>query len=414
VDREERPDVDRVYMTFVQATTGSGGWPMSVWLTPALKPFYGGTYFPPSSKWGRPGFVEILQEIARVWSAERAKVLESADSITRRLMTVERAAAPAEVPGAAALASTVSQFHQVFDWRNSGFGDAPKFPRPSELLFLLREHARSDDTFARDMVLRTLRAMALGGMRDHVGGGFHRYAVDAAWRVPHFEKMLYDQAQLVLAYVEGAQVSGDPFFLDVAAETLRYVMRQMTDAEGGFYSAEDADSVPEHADEPSAPRPRCFYLWTADEIDRCSARRGDRQTAVRDPVGECAARSAAGIHRQESALRGHFGRGPRAGDRPNARTGGSRPGAGAAAHVRSPDSAAASLPRRQDPDGLERADDRGVCPDGADPAGIRTESRRVHGISPGGAARGGIRSPAFVAALECDAPAPVQRRARRN
>ena len=164
----------------------------------------------------------------------------------------------------------MSQFHQVFDWRNSGFGDAPKFPRPSELLFLLREHARSDDTFARDMVLRTLRAMALGGMRDHVGGGFHRYAVDAAWRVPHFEKMLYDQAQLVLAYAEGAQVSGDPFFLDVAADTLRYVMRQMTDAEGGFYSAEDADSVPpEHADEPSAHKTEgAFYLWTADEIDR--------------------------------------------------------------------------------------------------------------------------------------------------
>jgi uncharacterized protein YyaL (SSP411 family) len=257
-------------MTFVQATTGSGGWPMSVWLTPGLKPFYGGTYYPPSSKWGRPGFVESLQEIARVWSAERDKVLESADSITRRLATVERTAAAADVPGGAALVNTVSQFHQVFDWRNSGFGDAPKFPRPSELLFLLREHARSGDAFARDMVLRTLRAMALGGVRDHVGGGFHRYSVDAAWRVPHFEKMLYDQAQLVLAYVEGAQVSGERFFLDVAADTLQYVMRQMTDEQGGFYSAEDADSVaPEHAGEPSAHKTEgAFYLWTADEIER--------------------------------------------------------------------------------------------------------------------------------------------------
>jgi len=270
VDREERPDVDRVYMTFVQATTGAGGWPMSVWLTPSLKPFYGGTYFPPSSKWGRPGFVEILQEIARVWSAEREKVIESAESITRKLTQVERTAVAADAPGAAAVVRTVSQFHQVFDWRHSGFGDAPKFPRPSELLFLLREHARSGDAFARDMVLRTLRAMALGGMRDHVGGGFHRYSVDAAWRVPHFEKMLYDQAQLVLAFVEGAQVSGERFFLDVAEDTLQYVMRQMTDGEGGFYSAEDADSIPpEHAGEPSAHKTEgAFYLWTADEVDR--------------------------------------------------------------------------------------------------------------------------------------------------
>src|SRR5205085_4833120 len=135
-------------------------------------------------------------------------------------------------------------FHQVFDWRHSGFGDAPKFPRPSELLFLLREHTRTGDAFARDMVLRTLTAMALGGMRDHIGGGFHRYSVDAAWRVPHFEKMLYDQAQLVLAYVEAAQVSDDPFYAEVADDTVSYVVRELTDAGGGFHSAEDADSVP--------------------------------------------------------------------------------------------------------------------------------------------------------------------------
>jgi uncharacterized protein YyaL (SSP411 family) len=269
VDREERPDVDRVYMTFVQSSTGSGGWPMSVWLTPDLKPFYGGTYFPPSSKWGRPGFVDILEEIARVWAADRTKVEESAESIVRRLREVERAAG-AGVPGAPALARTVSQFHQVFDWRHSGFGDAPKFPRPSELLFLLREHARTGDAVPRDMALRALSAMALGGLRDHVGGGFHRYSVDAAWRVPHFEKMLYDQAQLVLAYVEGAQVSGEPLLLDVAEDTLQYVMRQMTDEGGGFYSAEDADSVPpEHAGDPDAHKMEgAFYLWRAEELER--------------------------------------------------------------------------------------------------------------------------------------------------
>src|SRR5437660_1984366 len=212
VDREERPDVDRVYMTFVQATTGSGGWPMSVWLTPDLKPFYGGTYFPPGSRWGRPGFVEVLEEITRVWHADRAKVAQSADAITAQLRDLERAAASADIPGESALTRTVVQFREAFDARYGGFGDAPKFPRPSELLFLLREHARTRDTAARDMVLRTLSAIAQGGMCDHIGGGFHRYSVDAAWRVPHFEKMLYDQAQLVLAFLEAAQVSGDDFF----------------------------------------------------------------------------------------------------------------------------------------------------------------------------------------------------------
>jgi uncharacterized protein len=269
VDREERPDVDRVYMTFVQATTGSGGWPMSVWLTPDLKPFYGGTYFPPESKWGRPGFVDILQEIARVWKAERGKVAESAEALTVRMRSMEQAAPSADVPGVAALETTVQQFRDAFDPRNGGFGDAPKFPRPSELLFLMREHARANAPQSAEMVLRTLRAMALGGMRDHTGGGFHRYSVDAGWRVPHFEKMLYDQAQLVIAFVEAAQLSGDPFYAEVAEDTLLYVMREMTDAGGGFYSAEDADSIPpEDADAPAAHKKEgAFYLWRAAEVD---------------------------------------------------------------------------------------------------------------------------------------------------
>jgi uncharacterized protein len=269
VDREERPDVDRVYMTFVQATTGSGGWPMSVWLTPDLKPFYGGTYFPPSSKWGRPGFVDILQEVARVWKAERVKVVDSAEALTARLRSMEQAAPSADVPGAAALEKTVQQFRDAFDRRNGGFGDAPKFPRPSELLFLLREHARAGAPQSVEMVLRTLRAMALGGMRDHVGGGFHRYSVDGGWRVPHFEKMLYDQAQIVIALVEAAQVSGDPFYAEVAEDTLLYVMREMTDPGGGFYSAEDADSIPpEDAGSAAAHKKEgAFYLWRADELD---------------------------------------------------------------------------------------------------------------------------------------------------
>src|SRR5437764_2636867 len=265
VDREERPDVDRVYMTFVQGTTGSGGWPMSVWLTPDLKPFYGGTYFPPTAQWGRPGFVDILQEIARVWRAERGKVIQSADALTAQLRTLEHPAAALTIPGVDALDRTVAQFQEAFDPRQGGFGEAPKFPRPSELLFLLREHARTGDKAASDMVLRTLRAIAQGGMCDHIGGGFHRYSVDAAWRVPHFEKMLYDQAQLVLAFLEGAQASGDDFFAYIADDTLQYVRREMTDSLGGFYSAEDADSLEAGGDH---PREGAFYLWRDEEIAR--------------------------------------------------------------------------------------------------------------------------------------------------
>jgi uncharacterized protein YyaL (SSP411 family) len=271
VDCEERPDVDRVYMTFVQATTGSGGWPMSVWLTPALEPFYGGTYFPPASRWGRPGFVEVLEEIARVWSEEREKVTRSASGIVGRLKEAAasaKASAAKAVPGVEALDAAVRQFGATFDASRGGFGDAPKFPRPSELLFLLREHARTGQTEPRDMVLVTLRAMAFGGMRDHIGGGFHRYSVDGDWRVPHFEKMLYDQAQLVLAYVEAAQATGEAFYADVAADTLEYVMRDLADPAGGFHSAEDADSIPpEHAADPHPHKMEgAFYIWRDDEI----------------------------------------------------------------------------------------------------------------------------------------------------
>ena len=273
VDREERPDVDRVYMTFVQATTGAGGWPMSVWLTPELKPFYGGTYFPPSSRWGRPGFVDILRDVARRWANDRAQLLESADTILERLGRAQRPGATdgvaQPVAGADALAEGVEQFAQAFDERHGGFGNAPKFPRPSELLFLLRESARAANPRARHLAVETLRAMARGGVRDHIGGGFHRYSVDAAWRVPHFEKMLYDQAQLVLAYLEAGQATGDRFFLDVAADTLEYVLRDMTSADGGFYSAEDADSVPpEQASDAGAQKTEgAFYLWTDAELD---------------------------------------------------------------------------------------------------------------------------------------------------
>ena len=272
VDREERPDVDRVYMAFVQATTGSGGWPMSVWLTPDLKPFYGGTYFPPSARWGRPGFVEILAEIARTWRESRDRLLQSADEMIGRLRDAQagRGGAGTAMPDAARLTAGVREYARTFDRHAGGFGAAPKFPRPAELLFLLREHARTGDSEARHMVVETLRAMALGGMRDHVGGGFHRYSVDAAWRVPHFEKMLYDQAQLVVAYLEAAQATGDGSFAAVADDTLAYVRRELSQAEGGFFSAEDADSVPpEQTGRPDAVKTEgAFYIWSQAEIDR--------------------------------------------------------------------------------------------------------------------------------------------------
>ena len=255
VDREERPDVDRVYMSFVQATTGSGGWPMSVWLTPELQPFFGGTYYPPRSQWGRPGFVEVLTEINRAWRDDRLKLVTSAAEMVTRLARLARGQHDRCTPDAGALVKTFQQFESTFDTRRGGFGDAPKFPRPSELLFLLREHKRTGNDAPRTMVEQTLRSMALGGMRDHLGGGFHRYSVDGNWRVPHFEKMLYDQAQLVLAYLEAAQASGDRLFAQVAEDTLQYVQRDMTDEAGGFYSAEDADSVP-----PEPPRPGCRRL----------------------------------------------------------------------------------------------------------------------------------------------------------
>lgn len=270
VDREERPDIDRVYMTFVQATTGSGGWPMSVWLTPALEPFYGGTYFPPESGWGRPGFIDVLVEIARAWKEERSRVVESAESILKRLRDMRKPGGNDDLPAPDVLDAAVRQFKEAFDAEQGGFGGAPKFPRPSELLFLLREHARTGAVAPLDMVITTLRSMAGGGLRDHLGGGFHRYSVDAAWRVPHFEKMLYDQAQLLMAYLEASQVTGDPWLADVVRDTIAYVRRDLTDSHGGFYSAEDADSVLLESGDESIQKKRegAFYVWSNQEVRR--------------------------------------------------------------------------------------------------------------------------------------------------
>jgi uncharacterized protein YyaL (SSP411 family) len=271
VDREERPDVDRVYMTYVQAATGSGGWPMSVWLTPGLKPFFGGTYFPPENRWGHPGFGAILGQIAEAWANDRPRIEESAKQVVEQLRKQTQVAPRPGSGGSdrvalgAAGEGAFRGFRGAFDARLGGFGAAPKFPRVSVHHFLLRYWARTKNAEALDMVLLTLREMAKGGMNDQLGGGFHRYSVDDHWHVPHFEKMLYDQAQIAISYIEAFQATGDAQYGDEARRILDYVLRDMTDAGGGFYSAEDADSVisPEH---PDLKGEGAFYIWSLEEI----------------------------------------------------------------------------------------------------------------------------------------------------
>jgi uncharacterized protein len=271
VDREERPDVDRIYMTFVQALSGGGGWPMSVWLTPELKPFFGGTYFPPENRHGQAGLASILAQIADAWTAGRDQIVESARDVVEQLTKAANAgpvASGTPAIDAALLESGYSFFRRMFDTHHGGFGDAPKFPRPAVFNFLLRYYARTHNSEALDMVLLTLDEMARGGMNDQLGGGFHRYSVDDRWFVPHFEKMLYDQAQLAISYIEAFQITGEPEFAETARRTLDYVLRDLR-APGGpsaFFCAEDADSPdPEH---PERKSEGAFYIWRDDEIAR--------------------------------------------------------------------------------------------------------------------------------------------------
>jgi len=271
VDREERPDVDRVYMTFVQATTGGGGWPLSVWLTPGLKPFVGGTYFPPEDRYGQPSFRKVLLRISDAWEKDRPKITESGNEIVAALGRSANQKAEGEGKVDAKLIDDAyQQIARGYDAREGGFGTAPKFPRPVTLNFLFHVYNRSApgsdmSDAALGMALLTLRKMAAGGMHDQLGGGFHRYSVDASWRVPHFEKMLYDQAQLASAYLAAYQITGDLQYEAVARDTLDYVRRDLTDSGGGFYSAEDADSFP--TAESRQKMEGAFYVWTKQEID---------------------------------------------------------------------------------------------------------------------------------------------------
>jgi uncharacterized protein YyaL (SSP411 family) len=257
VDREERPDIDQIYMIACQALTGRGGWPLSVFMTPEGKPFFAGTYFPRHRRMGMPGFIDLLQHMARLWQHDRYKLLQTGDQVTSLLQGMEVQSSPSVTADARLMEKAFQHLQENYDRRHGGFGSAPKFPTAHNLTFLLRWYRRSGDRQALEMVEKTLGSMRYGGLFDQIGFGFHRYSVDEKWLVSHFEKMLYDQAMLLMVYTEAWQLTGKTFYSQVVKEIVNYLAESMTSPEGAFYTAEDADSEGEEGR---------FYVWTPAEI----------------------------------------------------------------------------------------------------------------------------------------------------
>ncbi|SEN51361.1 thioredoxin domain-containing protein [Lihuaxuella thermophila] len=277
VDREERPDVDHVYMTVCQAMTGHGGWPLTIIMTPEKKPFFAGTYIPKEDRYGRTGLIKLLHKIVGLWKSERGKADEMGNRVVEAVRGYLNPVAEGELE-AGVLDHAFEQFARQFDDLFGGFGDAPKFPRPHDLLFLLRYWKQNGEEEALHMVTHTLDCMRRGGIYDHVGYGFARYSVDREWLVPHFEKMLYDNALLALAYLEGYQATRDEKYAQTAREIFKYVLRDMTSPEGGFYSAEDADSEGVEGK---------FYVWTPEQIvEVLGQEEGELFCACYDVTGE--------------------------------------------------------------------------------------------------------------------------------